>query len=47
MDSKELIPPAYIALADRYDSLIPTRFLAPHRLFKNSSTVENVTLNDF
>jgi hypothetical protein len=26
------------ALAGRYDNPIPTRFLVPHRLFKNSST---------
>ncbi len=29
IDSKESIPPAYATLAGRYDSLIPTRFLAP------------------
>jgi hypothetical protein len=27
-----------VYLAGRYDNPIPTRFLAPHRLFKNSST---------
>jgi hypothetical protein len=28
IDSKELIPPAYVAYTGRYDNLIPTRFLA-------------------
>ncbi len=39
IDSKEWIPPAYVCtLACRYDNSIPARFLAPHRLFKNSSS---------
>ncbi len=32
------MPPAYVAWRAGYDNPIPTRFLAPHRLFKNSST---------
>ncbi len=35
----ESIPPAFLcSLAGRYDNPIPMRFLAPHRLFKNSSS---------
>ncbi len=34
IDSKELIPPAYVAWRAGYDNAIPTRFLpSPHRLF--------------
>jgi hypothetical protein len=29
IDSKEWIPPAYVAVAGRYDNPIPPRYLAP------------------
>ncbi len=29
IDSKQSIPPAYVAWRRRYDNLVPTRFLAP------------------
>jgi hypothetical protein len=39
IDSKKSIPPCSLcSQAGRYDEPIPTRFLAPHRLFKNSSS---------
>jgi hypothetical protein len=32
IDSKEPIPPAYVAWRPRYDNPIPTRFLAPTQI---------------
>jgi hypothetical protein len=39
IDSKKPIPPGWVSLAGKYHNPIPTRFLAPPPLFKNSSTV--------
>jgi hypothetical protein len=40
--SKKSIPPAYVAWRAGTITLFSPRFLAPHRLFKNSSTVSSL-----
>jgi len=46
IDSKESIPPAYVALAGRYDNSIPTRLLAPIDCSKMSAQPSWLIFND-